>query len=53
MSDQNLVELRGIHKAFGDNVVLDTSAVEHMPDSAVGRVRGLESRAGAVAIEAR
>src|ERR671920_157856 len=22
MSDQNLVELRGIHKAFGDNVVL-------------------------------
>lgn len=23
MSDQNLVELRGIHKAFGDNVVLD------------------------------
>ena len=23
MSDQNLVELRGIRKAFGDNVVLD------------------------------
>ena len=22
MSDQNLVELRGIHKSFGDNVVL-------------------------------
>ena len=23
MNDQNLVELAGIHKAFGDNVVLD------------------------------
>ena len=23
MSDQNLVELAGIHKSFGDNVVLD------------------------------
>ena len=23
MSDQNLVELRGIRKSFGDNVVLD------------------------------
>ena len=23
MSDQNLVELRGVRKSFGDNVVLD------------------------------